>query len=394
MPTTVTIDDILRPSVVLGKISRNRVQYLTCTEELGLTPKYVVNNDEDGTRDSNLSTPNSVELPARAGLYDIFDRPQDGVNVVGPGAPAELVAPQVVGQVAYRVARFHPAMLFKYDEMNQRRSIGQAANVLDKGGATYVSNQANTLGLRTLNSLEIMTLGMMRDSLYLEPTGAPDAYKLSFTAGTNPIRINFQMPAGNKLKLDMLGSGDIVATSWDNLAAPILADLHAISAAFVKLCGRPLRKVMVNSKGWMNIINNTEVRTAAGTATSPYNSYEVNEEKMADGIRRATAKATLKTLPGVEFIINDEWITVAGTAVQKIPDANAFFCTDTNDVFKLGYYSEQIAEQPGQPPMFKDAFSTWWEHKSDPSGVKLYYLMNCIPMNLVPNASAWGTVVY
>ena len=47
--------------------------------------------------------------------------------------------------------------------------------------------------------------------------------------------IDYGVPAGNRDQLDVFGAGDIIGTTWDNAAAPIVADIKKIKAASLKL---------------------------------------------------------------------------------------------------------------------------------------------------------------
>lgn len=395
MSTTIALDDMLRASVVLGRYARNRVQFCTMAEMLGIAPNRLVTTDNDGVKDVSLVTSNSQDLPARAGTYDIYDRPTDGADVVPPGQPAQIIAHNPVGNVNYRVARIHPSIILEWDKLNVRRAIGSNAGVIDSMGQVYAEAQLETLGLKLYNSLEIMTIGMMRDSLYLIPSGVPNSFKFDVVSTNSIAQINFQMPSGNKTQLNMLGAGNIIGTTWLNTtSATIISDCNKVSAAFVQLTGRPLRTVVVNSIGWNNVANNTEVRNMAGSANSPVANFDYTSEIMPDGEKRAVRKAVLKGLPGIEWVINDETLTINGSTVKKIEDTAAWFGTDTTGVFKLGNYAEPISEQPGQLPTKKSGIAFWKEYKSNPSGAQCFALGNFIPMNLIPKCSAYGTVVF
>jgi len=396
MSTTVALQDLLRPSVVLGTISRTRYQYLTVSEMLGLVPRDVIG--DDAANDVSLTTANMETLPARVGTYDVFNRPLNGVNIVGVGAPAQIIAPQAVGNVQYRVARIHPSLILYYDKMSNNRVIGQNAAAIDREGQAYITKQSQYLGLVTLNTLEIMVLGMISDSLYLKPSGAPDSYipRLDNTGAV--AQLKYQIPTTNISSavpgLQMGTGSNIIDAAWSSTSTTILTHLNKIDAAFVSLTGRPLRRVVVNGIVWTYIINNTEIRTAAGTAATPWASFDYTDPPMADGEVRAVRKAVLKAMPGVEFVINNENITVDGTQQYKFGSTKAAFFTDMEgDIVKLGGYVEPIVEQPGQTPINKGpGMTVWHEYKANPSGVQLFSLLNVVPMLLVPSCIANATI--
>jgi hypothetical protein len=389
MPT-ITLDDLLKPDVVLGTISRTRFHHLTFTEALNLVPRTTFSDDAN----PNLNTANSETFPARSVSIDIYNRVRSGVDIVPPLAPAKRLVLNPIGNANYTVARMHPSIYLEWDRMSNRRAIGSGATVLDNRGQRYVAKQVQTLAGRLLNTLEILVLGLLQDSLYMSGSTV-DSWTPTFTSGSSIGRIRSFIPTGNLTTLNMTGGGASISGDWSQSATTILTDLGKIDDGFTYVTGYPLRHVWVNGIWWNYIINNTEVRTAAGTASTPFSSFEYIDGLGSGGDRDTLPyrQAELKALPGVTWHINNERIDVAGTTVKKIPDGRAYFMTEIdNDVVQLGTFAELISEQTGQAPTPHDGLTVWYQYLSNPSVVEVMALLNAIPMFKIPGSFAYGSI--
>lgn len=389
---TVTLDNLLKPDVVLGTISRTRFAFPTFSRFLGLIPDAMM-TDESVV---NLNVAGAQKFPTRSVSVDIYNRVRSGTDLVAPLSPAKRIAVNPVGSSNYTVGRIHPSIYLEWDRMTNRREIGSGATVLDVGGQKYVTRQLATLAQKVFNTIEIMALGLTRDLLYMAGTATSiDSWTPTFTSSGAIGQINAYIPSGNLTTLNMDGGGAIIDATWATDTTKILTHLNKIDDGFAYGCGYPLRDVWVNGIWWNYIINNTEVRTAAGTTNSAFSSFDY-VDGLGAGKDRDTLpyrKAELRTLPGVTFHILNERIDVAGTTVKKIPDGRAYFFPALDeDCIQLGTYAEMISEQPGQPATPHDGLTTWTQFLTNPSVIEVFALLNCIPMIKIPSSFAYGSI--
>lgn len=384
MATTVTLDDLLKPDVVLGTLSRTRYHYLTMSEFLGLVPRTVFSDEAV----PYLSTGNAETLPARSVSKDIYNRVNTGVDFVAPLSPAKRLVLNPVGNANFTVARMHPSVYLEWDRMANRRAIGSGATVLDARGQKYVTKQLQTLASRLLNNLEIMAIGLLRDSLYMAGTSV-DSWTPTYTSAGSIGRIRSFIPTTH---LTTFNSS--ISATWATAGTTILTDLGKIDDQMVADTGYPLRDIWINGIWWNYVINNTEIRTAAGTASTPFSSFEyVDDIKAGDRDTLPYRRAVLKALPGVTWHINNERITVAGTEGKKVPDGRAYFFTALDDeCVKLGTYSELISENVGQAPTPHDGMTIWYQYLANPSVVEVMGLLNAIPMFMIPASFGYGNI--
>jgi len=259
--------------------------------------------------------------------------------------------------------------------------------------------------------VEFMAVGMMRDSLYLVNSGGDD-WLPSFTAPSNPAtfgyQVPFNIPAGNKNQGNMLGAGDIIGTTWANVAAPIIGDINQVIAAYAQLTAYRLTDIWINSTMWINIITNTEVRNTAGSANTPFAALDY-DEPMTFNSGPPTRTAVIRGAPDVKFRFCDDAFalgndtdpinTSAGgnlaTLSKYIPDTMAIFTTSPNGrIAKLYYGGEYVAEYPGGPPSPRMGYYMWSMTTVDPTALNLYSLLNAIPALLTPAAIAPLTVIF
>ena len=146
---------------------------------------------------------------------------------------------------------------------------------IDTGDQSYIARQTVHLAEKYNNTIELMTTGMFQDNLYFQMAGdnllpvigAPAAPNLGF-------QIPFQVPAGNKNQLNLLGTGNILLVGWQNQGAPLIKNCLQIQAAMTQLSGYQPEHFWMNSLGWYNVLLNAEVRNTAGSMNTPFAQYE------------------------------------------------------------------------------------------------------------------------
>jgi hypothetical protein len=104
------------------------------------------------------------------------------------------------------------------------------------------------------------------------------------------------LPKSHMRQLDMLGEGDIIGTSWDNAAAPIILDLLNIDAAFQNTVDCVLTIAECSSVVWRMVITNQEVCSVAG-AMGPVESFQRQTDGTFTGVLRSASWLTWKIRP-------------------------------------------------------------------------------------------------
>jgi hypothetical protein len=256
------------------------------------------------------------------------------------------------------------------------------------------------------NSIEMMAAGMARDSLYFSISG--DDWYPTFTAPTIGQQVNFQIPAGNKNQLNMLGAGNIIDQTWANVGAPILSHFASIFAAYVQLSGYAMTDVIVNSLMWQTILLNTQIRNQGGSSNTVYAEWDREPETFMDGQPGVYYVGKLRALPTVRFHICDDVLALntdidpsnatapsGATLAKVVPDTMAIFTTQPNSEWVQLYHGgEYVCENPGQPMMFRGGYYTWKEWTTQPSAVSLLGVLNAIPLLYIPKAIAPATCIF
>lgn len=393
----VTLHDLLQPQVVMGVVSRVKRARGRLSEFFGFLPSQK-NFDER----SILLGPNVKKTPNRTGTYRIFDRTRTIAEGRAPGTGPALVSHNPVGEVAYSCVRYHEKIRLFMEELDNLSTIVGPNSAIDPGGQDYVAKQIEHEVARIYNAIELAAAGMIRGQLYLNADGENWTPGLSAGSGAS-FTVNFQIPSGNKSQLNMLGGGSLIGTSWTNDAAPILSDLGEIDAAMVQLTGYSLSHVWCNSQLWALVINNTQVQEAAGSANTPFQSYERTKEKGFDGQELAEYTAVLRGYPHVTWHIYNHGLVLGGTDpsysagtgtfTKIIPDNTAVFMPEPdNEWVDALYCGEHVSENPGQPAVMREGFHFWTEYRTQPTCIELLSLFNGLPRLKVPKAIAYGTV--
>lgn len=320
----------------------------------------------------------SRPVTGRHFAYDVFDETREVAGGRMPGTGPARIQPQPVGNVAGVFPRVHESMPLLYEQISNQRQLGTLT--IDLAGQSYILEQERILAQRYTNHAEFQFAAMIRGSYFFTRNG--DDLDVSFTAGTHEI--DFQIPAGNKAKLDMLGGGNLLG-DWSNVATDIPANIEAVDAAYEQLTGRNLRHLWLNSITMSQLFNNTKMKERAGTANVMFNRYD----KVAasnDFI------VVFKGLPNYVFHITNGVLNLQGTVNKLISDNRCAFMPDPDPTWiQLYEGSEVVVEYPGATPTHRHGRYFWAEPTTKPAGYELIGVMNQIPALKVPLCIAFGT---
>jgi len=333
----------------------------------------------------------------RFGSYDVFNNSRYTGPASAPGDAATRINRQKAGNVPYTIARTHPSIWLPAEEIHNLRPIGGPSSQFDEGGASYIAQQERYLGQTIGNHRTLLLQGMLRGALYAHQNG--NEIYWNHTSSGAVMTMDFRMPAGNKSQLNMLGTGNIIDTSWDNPTANIPKHLTDINAAFQVLAGSQLNMVMVTSAVWQNVINNDYVVTQAGVANTAFDEFERRIGTNPDGSPINQFRGRLRCLPWIEWVIMDEGVEIgpdgSATYTKHIGDSNAAFLpTPRPQLFQMLEGSEPVSDREGAPQVVRTGTYAWAVNSSNPTGTTLFALDNAIPAAYVPAAYAYGTVVF
>jgi len=397
-----SLHTLLQPQVILRVVSRIRLGQNRLGRWLGFQPTRY---DPDNV---SLSGPNTVNGDTRFATFRIFDYARTVAKARAPGTGPATIPVNPIGQVPVSCARFHMKIPLSYEELGNLSPIVGPNSNIDTGGQDYLRRMVQHISRRYNMLIELLSTGMIQDSLYFNYQGDDILVSLSPIGSLFNFQVPFQVPAGNKSQLNMLGTGNIIGITWANPTAPILQQIMKIKAAYQQLSGYALTDVWINSLTWYNLIVNTEVRNLGGSAATPFADYDQVEERGADGEPTGDYEAILKADPTITWHITDEVVIVnsdfdpvqaqaPGSAiVQKVvPDNMAFFMTRVSSEWTQLYHgAEYVVENPGMPGTLRRGYYFWKEYTTQPSAIDLIGLLNCIPLLYVPKVVAPATVIF
>lgn len=397
---TVSLHSLLTPQVILRAVSRIRKHQGRLGRWVGFQPNRF-NPDV-----VSLEGPNTRYGDTRFATYRLDDVTRVVAKARAPGTGPASVPPNPVGDVRVSCARFHEKVRLLGEFLGNLSPIIGPNSQIDTGGQSYIARQITHLSEKYNNTIELLTMGMFQDNLYFQLSGdnllpvigAPTAPNLGF-------QIPFQIPAGNKNQLDLLGTGNIIQIGWQNASAPLIKNCLQIQAAMTQLSGYQPRHIWMNSITWYNVLLNTEVRNTAGSANTPFAEYDRVPEMAMDGMPMPEFAAQLRGIPWLSWHIADDvvvtgtdtdptWSSSSGGTTQKvIPDSKAIIAPDpSSDWTEMYQGAEYISENAGQPMNLKRGYTFWREWVTQPSCIELIALMNCIPLLYVPKAVCFPTL--
>ncbi len=370
------VADILAPEVIAKTISQLELPGTTLQKIFGFGPGGGAGEPWD----------------ARDGSYDVFDVSRRVTPAIHPEAPSANRRPQKVGKVRFTIPRHSQTISLLDERIHNQRKIGGPTSELDRGGENYIAKQEEILAQEVANLIEFQTAGMIRGSYMYNQSG--ERLEHVFSGGQETV--DFQIPAGNKTKLNMLSAGDILGTSWDNVASDIPADLFQINEAFVNLTGDGLAHCVLTSVGWQYIVNNTKVKAQGGTANVVFE--RINK------VGAGEFSAVIRAIPWLTFHIVDYGLEIwdgPGTAdsdysfTKLIEDDHAAFFPEPSRRW-VNYLDggAWVTEGPNGPTGFRHGFYPYAYKTHDPSGWKLNAEFNGMPALERPKAMAYGLIKY
>ncbi len=399
----VSLHSLLTPQVILRAVSRVRKFQGRLGRWIGFQPNRY-NPDT-----VSLEGPNTRYGETRFATY----RLDDVTRVVGkaraPGTGPASVALNPVGDVRVACARFHEKVRLLGEFLGNLSPLLGPNSQIDNGGQSYIARQQMHLAEKYNNTIELLTTGMFQDNLYFQFSGDNLLPVIGAPAAPNlGIQIPFQIPAGNKNQLNLLGTGNIINIGWQNASAPILKNCLQIQMAMTSLSGYQPEHFWLNSGTWYNVLLNTEVRNTAGSSNTPFAEYDRIPEAAQDGMPQPEFSAILRGLPWAQWHMADDVLVVGGdvdptwqqgaantstVTIKVVPDNTCIIAPrPSNDWCELYHGGEWISEQAGQPASFKRGYTFWKEFVTQPTCIELIALMNCIPLLYVPKAVCFATV--
>lgn len=341
--------------------------------------------------------PNERFVGGRSAQYDVYNNVRGTALGSAPGTAASRRDRNPVDTIPFTFPRMHESVFIDYETVHNLRQVGGPASGRDEAGADYIKRQMTPLAQRASNWRTAMMVGMLRDSLYITKSGS--SWYPNYTSAGSLFQINYQMPAGNKNQLNMLGTGNIIDASWASPGANIPGHIAAINAAFLNLCGSRLERIVLRSSMWQNILNNDYVTAQAGFASSPFTTYNRVVGTGPDGTPINEFFGKLVAFPWIEFIITDDGINIGApgseTFSTHVESTGAMFLpANSPNYYEMLTGSEPIVEHDGGPVSVKQGLASWTAQRSNPSGWEGFALDNAMPCPYVPNAGAYGTVVF
>ncbi len=370
MATGYAVADILAAKRIMGVVSRVKPGLTAISKILGF----------------NIGGGNRAQYGGRRFFYDTFNRSRRVATGSLPGQSSNLIAPQKVGEVMGTFPRSAMTIeLLDEDIYNQRRIGGPTAE-LDAMGLEYITRQELFLGEQFANMIEFQTAAMLRGAYYYQSVNGTLFH--SFTSASAAQTIDFQVPSGNKNQLNMLGGGNIITASMLLPSTDVVTIFFNINQAMQQLSGFSLGHVICKSQFWNALINNDYVVSQAGSAATPLQSIDKDED--------GNFTAVLRSMPWLTFHILEHGLEIDSTyTYTQLIEDDHFICLPSAPASEYCQYlegSEIVTEGPGvQAPRGEQfGFYPFAYPMFDPSRWNLSGVFNGVPSLKVPSAVCYA----
>lgn len=342
----------------------------------------------------------------REGLYHIFDDSRQVAKGRAPGTPAGRSSKQAMKAVPFVYPRMHDSISLLAEFFHNLGRIDDPTQ-RDSAGKDMIMRQTSVLTRRAANWRIAMTVGMMRDSLYMQEDG--DDWHPNYTSTSAVFQFNFRVPSGNKSQLNMtdraatsVHGASIIDVPWNSSGANIPLHFAKINQARSAQGVGPVKHVIINSIVWQYLILNDYLAAMAGIANPPFTTYMREVGTRPDGSPLHEYAGAFNALPGVTFHITDEGLELWDDAnsvysfTKHVPDTMAIMLGEPigSDKYSLYQGSEPIAEYDGGPETVRVGLSSWTKKTSNPTATEVYVLDNCLTVPHDPYDIIPATVVF
>lgn len=360
-----SVQELLSPEVILREVSRVQLPGTTLSDLFGWGLQ---------ARDPDKQDGNTIDYELREGSYDVMNRSRKIATATVPGTANSNIKPQKVGRVRFIIPRMAEQIPLTHEDLVNRRQVGQAVTVVDSMGENYLMRQKRYLAERAGNMIEFQTAAMMRGSYTFDQNG--EELRHGFSGGEDTV--DFQIPANNKNQLN-----GIIGASWATASTDIPGDYMQINQACNDATGLGIEHSVMNSNTLQYLMNNTNIKAQAGTAQTPFQSYERSGPGRFSLVFRAIPYLQIHV---VDYSL-EVWDGSAETDTRLIADDQV--CSfPTPDPSWCQYMNggEVVTEGPNGVMAFRQGYYAYGYASWNPSGWNLCHNHNGIPNLYIPAA--------
>ena len=352
------------------------------------------------------------QIVGNAGQYDIFDGTRSLAPYSAQSGPPQDVNRKPVGTVPITVPRMYNKIGIMDNDLFGTRDLGQAySQPVPSRGEAYFARQVRYLKTRMDNSHEFMAAHMFRGGWDLRPlsTGSQQLVLDDKTSGvTGAITNDTKVPAANMSQITAAdGSGDIIATSWDDPTANIPEQNQKLQANAAQINGRRIEDVWLNGVTFSPLLTNSVLQGVGGSVyrifdtMNPHTEYNA-AQKMPD----TGTTVVFRGMPEIKFHVYNQGYVTPGTSETQAAQTGANFTRFIPDNYAImtpspGEWTEMVqGSEVWQPnlleggPRVADGFDMGTERSIDPPKHDVKMLYNGAPVITEPSAVYYAEVIF
>ena len=389
MATGVTYSELMHTTSIVGVI--NRIQ----------TPLTLFQDFFGRMSGDNRTASESVY--GRVAGWDIFDSTRRFAGARAPDNGPRRVQKRRIGHQTSQLMHSHESIMIHDNMIFGSRGLGNGiGSMVDMRGQQYMMKQVRYMMDRYRNQREWMYSRLLRGGFNMKPDG--DNYSLrnfDATAPNGEIPDNYQIPDSNKGRLALGVGGTNLLDDWSAPNADIIGQLLQLNKAFVRLHGRALKHIFINSTTYNNVQNNMGLQKIGGDAFTVFKSLTQESTTSREGIQNAGFDVVFRALPLFIFHVYDGVLSVDGEADGTseaenellIPNDRAIFVPEPDGEWEgLIDGSEIVLPNPHEESYMVQGFSAWATRIIDPPAYEMKFVDNYLPVLYIPTCVAYGDV--
>lgn len=337
--------------------------------------------------------------------WDLFTSTRSIATVRAPRSGPAMRDRKPYGSKSAQLLRTHEKMIIFDEDLMRFRPAGAPIGSIDPNGQAYIRQQLGYFAQVFRNTREWVVSRMFRGGFGVKVNG--DEFQLVESGDADAMfTVDYDIPAGNKDQLDVLGDGDIIDTSWDDASADIASQFFKLDVASEQISGYPVRHIWLNGNTARYLLENTQLSSVRGTAMRIFDSLTRREIDPASRLPDTGYEIVFGAMPLHRFHVYNGGLVASGTSESVsaqigsgferfIPDDYAIITPDPSpDWLEMHTGSEYIRENVTQEMREVYGMNSWSTPVIDPPGREVKIVDNFLPVMYIPRATFYAKVIF
>ena len=351
----------------------------------------------------------TASVPGKIGQQDLVDPSRIVGGIRNDSGGPHLVTPKSVGSSTVVCYRYYEGINVLDEKLYPVRPLGGPLQTVDPEGRSHFAQQIAHLGERMANLREFAISRMLAGGFDLKRLNSNDQNIVPVESGSGDYSINSGLPASHKSKIALgPSSANLISASWDSASTEIATICHDINEAMLLKSGMPLKHIIVNTKAYNNMRQNTKLQNQGGQVQSPMTDLVDNPNRNQEGDANGGFTVRFRAMPQYLVHVYDGFLQTQDNSddnldgrdrakvIKVVPDNYAYFLPEVS----TRWFGWQAGSEPVKKNVASSAseivsgFDTWDIPVNDPPGKQVRMLDIGMPYLKMRESVMYGNIIF